>query len=118
MTDVELGENIRKTRELRGISQQFLADALAVSQKNISRIETGQSSPTFNHLMKICSVLEVDLKVILDFDEKFVFNNIINNQNGTVGEFIAYNNTEVEKLEKLYEKLLVEKDEIIQLLKR
>lgn len=117
MTDQELGDNIRKIRELRGISQQFLADALEISQKNISRIENGQSSPTFNSLIKICDVLDVDLKVILDFDEKFVFNNIINNQNGTVGEFIAYNNTEVEKLEKLYEKLLIEKDEMIQLLK-
>lgn len=98
------------------MSQQFIADALSISQKNISRIETGQSSPTFNTLVRISSVLEVDLKVILDFDEKFVFNNVIHNQNG--GEFVAYNNTEVEKIEKLYEKLLTEKDQIILLLKK
>lgn len=116
MTDIELGENIRKIRELRGVSQQFIADALSISQKNISRIETGQSSPTFNTLVRISSILEVDLKVILDFDEKFVFNNVIHNQNG--GEFVAYNNTEVEKIEKLYEKLLTEKDQIILLLKK
>lgn len=85
-------------------------------KKNISRIETGQSSPTFNTLVRISSILEVDLKVILDFDEKFVFNNVIHNQNG--GEFVAYNNTEVEKIEKLYEKLLTEKDQIILLLKK
>lgn len=108
MTDIELGENIRKIRELRGVSQQFIADALSISQKNISRIETGQSSPTFNTLVRISSILEVDLKVILDFDVKFVFNNVIHNQNG--GEFVAYNDTEVEKIEKLYEKLLTEKD--------
>lgn len=33
MTDIELGENIRKIRELRGVSQQFIADALSISQK-------------------------------------------------------------------------------------
>lgn len=116
MTDVELGENIRKIRELKGFSQQVFGDELAISQKQVSRIETGKTSATFSLLIKICTVLGVDLKTLLNFDDKLVFNNNNNHQGG--GEFIAYNNTEIDKVEKLYERLLKEKDEVIKRLRQ
>lgn len=115
MTDVELGENIRKIRELKGFSQQVFGNELTISQKQVSRIETGKTSVTFLLLNRICKVLDVDLKTLLNFDDKFIYNNNNHNQNG--GEFIAYNNTDIDKVEKLYERLLKEKDEMIKSLK-
>jgi transcriptional regulator with XRE-family HTH domain len=115
MTDIELGDNIRKIRELKGFSQQFLGDELNISQKQVSRIETGKTSASFFIINRVCQVLEVDLKALLNFDDQYVFNNNNNHQNG--GEFIAYNNTDIERLEKLYERLLKEKDMIIKDLK-
>jgi transcriptional regulator with XRE-family HTH domain len=114
MTDKELGNNIRKIRELKGFSQQYVAEKVRTSQKNLSRIETGQISPMFKLIIDICSALEVELVELLEFDERIVFNNYIQNQHG--GEFKAYNNTDVERIEALYKTLLDEKERAIQIL--
>ena len=115
MTNQELGENIRKIRELKGFSQQNLADDIQVDQKTISRIEKGVLSPKFELIVKISKSLSVSLSQLLNFDDKLIFNNYIQTQQG--GNFVAYNNTEIEKVESLYKQLLNEKDEIIKLLK-
>ena len=107
MTNKELGENIRKIRELKGFSQQNLADEINVDQKTISRIEKGQLSPKFDSLVEISRVLSVSLAQIMAFDEHLIFNNFIHAQHG--GHFVAYNNTEIKKVEDLYKKLLKEK---------
>jgi transcriptional regulator with XRE-family HTH domain len=88
---------------------------LNVSQKQISRIEKGSVSPSFDFLNAICLALHINLKTLLNFDEEIIFNN--NNHNQAGGEFIAYNNTEIHKVEKLYERLLLEKDKEIERLK-
>lgn len=116
MNDIELGENIRKIRELKGFSQQYLGDELNISQKQVSRIETGKTSATFNSINKVCEILDIELKTLLNFNDKFILNNNNHNQNG--GEFIAYNNTDIEKIEKLYERMLKEKDDIIKNLQK
>lgn len=114
MNDIELGLNIRKIRELKSLSQQNLADEIGTSQKNLSRIEKGELSPTFSILTKICDALKIKLTELLNFNEQIVFNSYTENQNG--GEFFAYNNTEIKHVEQLYQKLLEEKERTIQLL--
>lgn len=116
MTTIELGQNIRKIRELKGFSQQNIADSIETTQKQLSRIENGQTSPTFDVLIKITQALEVGLNELLNFNENFIFNNFTTNQQG--GKFVAYNNTEIEHVEKLYKQLLAEKDKVIRLLER
>ncbi|MBU3658947.1 MAG: helix-turn-helix transcriptional regulator [Flavobacteriales bacterium] len=115
MTNQELGENVRKVRELKGFSQQNLADEIKVDQKTISRIEKGDLSPKFETLVAISKALSINLSQLLSFNESLIFNNYIQEQNG--GQFVAYNNTEIEKVEELYKQLLKEKDEMIALLK-
>lgn len=115
MTNQELGENIRKIRELKGFTQQNLADEIGVDQKTISRIEKGDLSPKFEMIVKITKSLSVNLSQLLSFNENIVFNSYTQYQQG--GHFVAYNNTEIEKVESLYKQLLKEKDEIIHLLK-
>ena len=111
---MDIGENIRKVRDLKGFSQQVLAESIGLSQKQLSRIETNQVSPTFDTLEKICEALGITLKNLLQFNEDLVFNNVVETQNG--GEFIAYNNTDIKQIENLYKQLLVEKDKIISML--
>lgn len=115
MTNQELGENVRKIRELKGFSQQNLADEIMVDQKTVSRIEKGVLSPKFELLVKISNALSVSLSQLLAFNESMVFNSYTQHQQG--GHFFAYNNTEIDKVEQLYKQLLKEKDEMIALLK-
>jgi len=113
---MDIGEKIRKVRDLKGLSQQALAEAIEISQKQLSRIETNQISPTFALVERICTVLDVKLKTLLDFNEELIFKNINKQQQG--GEFIAYNNTDIKQIETLYKQLLNEKDKIISLLEK
>ncbi len=111
MTNKELGENIRKIRELKAFSQQNLADEIKVDQKTVSRIENGTLSPRFDLLVSIANAMSVKLNQLFDFNDHLIFNNY--NQNHHGGQFVAYNNTEIDKVEELYKLLLKEKDERI-----
>lgn len=116
MTKEELGKNIRQLRELKGFTQQNLSDAIEISQKSLSRIESGQNSPTFELLQKICIDLKIELFQLLDFNEQTVYNSYTLNKCG--GEFKAYNNTNVAEIVNLYERLIKEKDDLISFLKK
>ncbi len=87
-----------------------------MDQKTISRIEKGEISPKFETLVSVSKSLSVSLSKLLSFNENLIFNNYIQEQHG--GQFVAYNNTEIEKVEELYKQLLKEKDEVIALLKK
>jgi transcriptional regulator with XRE-family HTH domain len=53
--------NIRKIREYRNYTQDYLAAKLHISQNAYSKIELGYSSITLNRLVEIAGILEVDL---------------------------------------------------------
>lgn len=109
-----LYSNIRKVREWKGLSQQNMADSLDVSQKHYSRIETGNVDISISMLDAIAKVLDVKPQILMGLDDSKIFNSYTNNQQG--GTFVAYNATEVEQIQKLYERMLEEKDKIINLL--
>lgn len=54
-----LGENIKRIRKCRGLSQQQLADATGINMQSLSKIERGVNFPTLENLKKITSVLDV-----------------------------------------------------------
>lgn len=112
---MKIGKNIKKLRELRDFSQQSLALELNISQKQLSRIENNEISPTIELDGRISECLKVSFQELLDFTESKIFNNITNNQKG---KFVAYNNTEIKQVEELYKKLLEEKERTIQILQK
>ena len=57
-----LGERIRKVREDMGLSQQQLADELAVDRKTIGNWETERTLPRYRDLMMLSSVADVSLE--------------------------------------------------------
>ena len=53
--------NIRKVREYRNYTQDYLAAKLKISQNAYSKIELGYSKITLNRLIEIAEILEVEL---------------------------------------------------------
>ena len=50
---MEFGQKIRKLRELRNYSQEFMASRLGISQEAFSKIETGQTQMNLLRMEKI-----------------------------------------------------------------
>jgi transcriptional regulator with XRE-family HTH domain len=113
---MEIGHKIRKLRELRNYSQEFMALKLGISQVAYSKIETGQTQMNLQRLEKIAETLEIDPFTLMSFDDKYIFNNHSpHNQGGNIVNH--YHNEKEERqnlslrVKKLEEKIynLVEK---------
>ena len=70
-----IGQKIKKVRELKGYTQEYLAEQLNISQKTYSLIESDQTKIDLDRLQKIADTLEIDLMNLLAFDDKNIFNN-------------------------------------------
>lgn len=57
-----LGENLRKLRLKKNMSQGDLARVLSVDRAYISNIENGRMNPTLSTLEKIAGALRVSIK--------------------------------------------------------
>ncbi len=106
------GFNIRKQREIRGFSQEYMADALNISQASYARLENENTKVTVERLYKIAEILESS---IIDFFEvdKVTIQNQTNNEGAYANGYVQ--NLHIENKE-VYEKLLKSKDEQIRLL--
>lgn len=78
---MQVGQKIKKLRELKNFTQEYMADYLGMSQSNYSKIETGETDISYGKLEKIAEVLELRPEDIITFNEHVVFN-IMNNQTG------------------------------------
>ncbi|KAB1063139.1 helix-turn-helix domain-containing protein [Salibacter halophilus] len=112
ITDV--GKKLKHIRELKNYSQEYMAKELGISTRAYSKIESEETQLTIKRLNEISEVVDIDPQEILGFDSKFVFNN---NPNQKECSYVAYNNTSVDQIQALYEKLLAEKDKRIEELK-
>ena len=63
-----IGEKIRKTRELHGITQQDLAARCNFEKSNLSRIEAGRTNLTLKTLYKISKELQTTIKDLVDVE--------------------------------------------------
>ena len=112
---------IRKIREIRNYSQDYLAQNLGLSVRAYSKIETGETQLTIKRLNQISEVLDVHPLTILEFNEKSLFGKptIKGDQLHEVSEFreqpIEYFKKKMEEIE--YE-LNILKDSIKQKIRR
>ena len=58
-------ENIKKIRKRRGISQEYIASHLNISQSAYHKIEAGETELTTDRLQQILNVLETDLSELI-----------------------------------------------------
>lgn len=62
---VDFRQNLVKLRKERQLTQMQLADLLDVQPRLISRWETGESKPQFDHVVQLADVLEVTLDQLI-----------------------------------------------------
>ncbi len=60
--------NIRKVRDVRNYTQDYLAAKLGISQNAYSKIELGYSKITLERLFTISTILEIEVMQLLDAD--------------------------------------------------
>lgn len=66
MNQEKIGAFIRDIRKESGLTQEQLAEALGVSQRSISRWETGKTMPDYSLLPNICEVLGITVAELLE----------------------------------------------------
>lgn len=66
----ELGLNIKKVRQLRGVSRKELADTLGCSPYAIEKYEQGQRSLRIDILQKIATALQVPISLLTRPEKK------------------------------------------------
>lgn len=67
---MDIGANIRKFRILNGFSQQYMANTLGVSQRQLSRIENNQTEVKFSCVQKISHALGISFYQLINHQEK------------------------------------------------
>lgn len=64
-----LGEKIRNAREDMDLSQSDMAKLIPMNQSNYSKIERNIQEPNIEQLKKICQILKLDPRYLLDLGE-------------------------------------------------
>jgi len=67
------GNRIRKIREFRSYTQEYMAEKLDLAQNTYSKMETGQTKIDTDQLKQISNILGVPVDLILS-DESLTFN--------------------------------------------
>ena len=62
-----LGENLRRLREARNLTQADLANMIGKERQSYQRIETGTTNPTIWYLQNIAQALNISVKDLIDF---------------------------------------------------
>lgn len=68
MEEQTLYNRIAELRAVRGLSQQQLADAIGVSRKTISTVETSRFTPSVVIALQMARYFEVPVEQIFSFD--------------------------------------------------
>ncbi len=66
----KVAANIRKIRELKNYTQDYLAAKLEISQNAYSKIELGYTKLTLKRLFHIALILEIDCNDLLLHEEE------------------------------------------------
>ena len=78
---MEIGKNLRKIRELKGYSQENMAMALGISQRQYCRWETEETPLNTKKIEKLSKILEIAPIDIMCFDKKNIFHRPNNKEN-------------------------------------
>lgn len=100
----KIENKIRNIRELKNLTQEFMADKLGISQAAYSKIENGNTKVSYEKLQDIAKIMGVKVEDIQSFEtERYFnsFNNLKGNNNGVVT--ITFD----QDIKKLYEDKIV-----------
>lgn len=107
----EIGEKIRKIRELKGYSQDYMSQQLNISQRAYSKLEREEIKLDWQRINDISKVLEIDPVELISFDDSLIFNNCTQS-----GKSNTINNNFPDELRNQYELRISEmKEEVVYL---
>jgi transcriptional regulator with XRE-family HTH domain len=66
---MNIGEKIRGKREDMDLSQRDMADMIPMNQSNYSKIERDLQEPNLDQLRRICLILKLDPRYLLNLNE-------------------------------------------------
>lgn len=66
---MNFGEKIRDAREDMDLSQRDMANLIPMNQSNYSKIERGFQEPSLEQLRRICQILNLDPRYLLNLSE-------------------------------------------------
>lgn len=64
----QVGANLQQIRESIGLSQEELANKAEIQRSQVARIERGETNPTLATVKVIADVLEIDIKMLFEFN--------------------------------------------------
>lgn len=78
---LDVGGNIKKFRELKGLTREEMAFNLNLSVSAYGNIERNKTDLTISRIQQIAKILEVEVMQVFDFDASLIFN-VNRNENG------------------------------------
>ena len=66
---MKIGEKIRNKRADMDLSQRDMAKLIPMNQSNYSKIERDIQEPSMDQLRRICQILKIDPKYLLNLEE-------------------------------------------------
>lgn len=123
-------ENIRELREKHHLTQEQMAEKLAITRNGYAKIEQGKSMPNLKRLNEIANIFGVELFDLLKMDnqnivyqigENYHGNNNYYNGNEKLEKEIIQLKSEIQKLQLIIahkDELLEQKDDYIKVLKQ
>jgi transcriptional regulator with XRE-family HTH domain len=111
----ERPSTIRIVRETNGYSQEYVASKLEITQQAYSNIEKNPENASIKRLKQISDVLSVPVTTLIGESEHYIQQNF--QQQGGQAATIIHVQGVAENERQLYERLIAELKEEIQLLK-
>lgn len=68
--------SIRKIREMKNLTREYVAEELNMSMSGYGKIERGEVDLTVSKLIEIAKVLDVSTEFIFKFDVSVIFSEI------------------------------------------
>ncbi len=74
MDTIKTGKFIAECRKAKGLTQTILAEKLGITNRAVSKWETGKSLPDASIMLELCDILEISVNELLN-GEKIVMDN-------------------------------------------
>jgi transcriptional regulator with XRE-family HTH domain len=93
-----IGQKIRKIRELKGFTQEYMAIQLDITQRAYSKLENNEIRIDWQRIETIATVLGIEPVDLITFDDNLIFNNCTQS-----GKLHTFNYNFPDELKKNYE---------------
>lgn len=63
---MKFGDNLKKLRKSKNLSQEELADKVKVSRQSVSKWETGEAYPEMNNILQLCKIFNCPINSLVN----------------------------------------------------